>query len=110
MSKAILKFTRLSPKRARLVAREVQGMNAETALAALEFMPNKAAKVIYKVLASALANGGLEANEAVVTSCRIDEGPVMKRWTPRARGRATPVRKPTAHVLVEVSEAKKGGE
>ena len=110
MSKAVLKFIRLSPKRARLVAREVQGMNAENALAALEFMPNKAAKIIYKVLASALANGGLEASEAVVSSCRVDAGPVMKRWMPRARGRATPIRKPTSHVFVEVNEAKKGGE
>ncbi|WP_456390509.1 50S ribosomal protein L22, partial [Hydrogenimonas sp.] len=85
MSKATLKFIRLSPTKARLIAREVQGMNAELALASLEFMPNKAAKVISKVIASAVSNGGYEPEEVVVSSCRVDKGPVLKRWKPRAR-------------------------
>ena len=106
MSKATLKFIRLSPTKARLIAREVQGMNAETALASLEFMPNKAAKVISKVIASAVANGGYEPEEVVISSCRIDKGPVLKRWKPRARGRASRIMKPTSHVIVEVTEAK----
>ncbi|WP_457598216.1 50S ribosomal protein L22 [Hydrogenimonas sp.] len=106
MSKATLKFIRLSPTKARLIAREVQGMNAELALASLEFMPNKAAKVIAKVIASAVANGGYEPEEVVVSSCRIDKGPVLKRWKPRARGRASRIMKPTSHVMVEVTEAK----
>lgn len=110
MSRAILKFIRLSPLKARLVAREVQGQNAEAALASLEFMPNKAAAIIGKVITSAVANAGLEASEAVVTSCRVDQGPVLKRFKPRARGRATPVRKPTSHILVEVSRASEGGK
>lgn len=110
MSRALLKNIRLSPTKARLIAREVQGMNAEAALASLQFMPNKAAGLIYKVVASAVANAGLEANEATITSCRVDQGPVLRRWMPRARGRATPIRKPTANILVEVAEAKKGGE
>jgi large subunit ribosomal protein L22 len=59
MSKAILRFIRLSPTKARLVAREIQGMNAEEALAKLEFMPNKAARIIAKVLKSAVANGDM---------------------------------------------------
>lgn len=102
MSKALLRFIRLSPTKARLVAREVQGMNAEIALASLEFTPNKAAKVIAKVIASAVANGGYEAKSAIVHSCRVDAGPVLRRFMPRARGRATPIRKPTSHILVEV--------
>ena len=106
MSKATLKFIRLSPTKARLIAREVQGMNAELALASLEFMPNKAAKVIAKVIASAVANGGYEPEEVVVSSCRIDKGPVLKRWKPRARGRASRIMKPTSHVMVEVTEAR----
>ncbi|WP_353661468.1 50S ribosomal protein L22 [Hydrogenimonas sp. SS33] len=106
MSKATLKFIRLSPTKARLIAREVQGMNAELALASLEFMPNKAAKVISKVIASAVANGGYEPEEVIVSSCRIDKGPVLKRWKPRARGRASRIMKPTSHVMVEVTEAK----
>ncbi len=106
MSRALLKFVRLSPTKARLVAREIQGMNAEKALAALEFTPNKAAKIISKVLASAVANGGYEADNVFIASCRVDAGPVLRRFTPRAKGRATPIRKPTSHVFVEVAEKK----
>lgn len=106
MSKAILKYIRLSPTKARLIAREIQGMNAELALATLEFTPNKAAKVIYKVIASAVANGSYDAQSVVVKSCRVDAGPVLRRMTPKARGRGAPIRKPTSHVMVEVVEAK----
>ena len=106
MSRATLKFIRLSPTKARLIAREVQGMIAELALASLEFMPNKAAKIISKVIASAVANGGYEPEEVIVSSCRVDKGPVLKRWKPRARGRASRIMKPTSHVIVEVTEAK----
>jgi large subunit ribosomal protein L22 len=96
MSKAILKFIRLSPTKARLIAREVQGMNAELAMASLEFMPNKGAKIISKVIASAVSNGGFEP-----------QGPVLKRFLPRARGSASGIRKPTSHVFVEVAKAAK---
>ena len=58
MSRALLKFVRVAPLKARLIAREVQGMNAEYAIASLEFTPNKAAKLISKVIASAVANAG----------------------------------------------------
>ncbi|BCD67365.1 large subunit ribosomal protein L22 [Nitratiruptor sp. YY09-18] len=81
-------------------------MNAEEALAALEFTPNKAAKVISKVIASAVANGGYEPNEVVVTSCRVDRGPYLKRFRPRARGRASRIMKPTSHIYVEVAQKK----
>jgi large subunit ribosomal protein L22 len=105
MSRALLKFVRVSPTKARLIAREVQGMNAELALAALEFMPNKAAGIIAKVIASAVANGDFEPEEVIITSCRVDKAAVMKRWRPRARGTATRIIKPTAHILVEVADA-----
>ena len=107
MSKAILKFIRLSPTKARLVAREVQGMNAELALASLEFTPNKAAKIISKVIASAVANGDFEPEEVEIISCRVDKGPVLKRFRPRARGSASRILKPTSHIFVEVAPAKK---
>lgn len=106
MSKALLRNIRLSPTKARLVAREVQGMNAELALASLEFTPNKAARVIYKVIASAVANGSYDAKEVIITSCRVDAGAVLRRFTPRARGRATPIRKPMSHIFVEVGTQK----
>ncbi|BDB64346.1 50S ribosomal protein L22 [Helicobacter magdeburgensis] len=106
MSRALLRYIRLSPTKARLIAREVQGMNAELAIASLEFTPNKAAKLISKVIASAVANGGYDAQDVIVTSCRVDAGPVLRRFMPRAKGRATPIRKPTAHILVEVGTQK----
>ncbi|MBL0708617.1 MAG: 50S ribosomal protein L22 [Sulfurimonas sp.] len=102
MARALLKFIRVSPIKSRLIAREIQGMNAELALASLEFTPNKAAKIISKVVASAVANSGSEAEDCTITSCRVDNGPVLKRFRPRARGMASGIRKPTAHILVEV--------
>ncbi len=107
MGRAVLRFIRLSPTKARLIAREVQGMNAELALASLEFMPNKAARIISKVIASAVANSDLEPEEATIISCRVDKGPVLKRFRPRARGSASRILKPTSHILVEVDQAKK---
>ena len=105
MARALLKFIRISPLKARLVAQQVQGMNAEVAMAALEFTPNKAAKIIYKVIASAVANADAEPEEMTITSCRVDRGPVLKRFKPRARGSASGIRKPTSHILVEVSKS-----
>ncbi len=107
MSRALLRFSRVSPTKARLIAREVQGMNAELALASLEFMPNKAAKIISGVIASAVANGGYEPEEVVITSCRVDKAAYLKRWRPRARGTATRILKPTSHILVEVAPTSK---
>jgi large subunit ribosomal protein L22 len=104
MSRAILRYVRVSPTKARLVAREVQGMNAELALASLEFMPNKAAGIISKVIASAVANGEYEPEDVVITSCRVDKASVLKRWRPRARGMATRILKPTSHIYVEVAK------
>ncbi|HKM19506.1 MAG TPA: 50S ribosomal protein L22 [Aliarcobacter sp.] len=108
MARAILKFIRVSPIKARLIAREVQGMNAEYAIASLKFTPNKAAGIISKVIASAVANSGLDATDAVITSARVDKGSVLKRFTPRARGSASPKHKPTAHIMIEVAAATKG--
>ena len=104
MSRALIKYIRLSPTKARLIAREIQGMNAELALATLKFTPNRGARYIANAISSAVANGGFEANEVVVSSCRIDAGTVLKRFRPRARGSASRIRKPTAHILVEVSK------
>jgi large subunit ribosomal protein L22 len=110
MSKALLKYIRLSPIKARLIAREVQSMNAERAIASLEFMPHKAAKIISKVIVSAVANGGFEPNEVVINSCKVDRGPVLKRWKPRARGKANRIIKPTSHIYVEVSPNEAKGQ
>ena len=104
MSKAVIKYLRLSPTKARLIARQVQGMNAELAMASLKFMPNKGAKFIANAISSAVANGGFEANEVEVVSCRVDAGAVLKRFQPRARGSASRIRKPSSHILVVVEK------
>ena len=103
MSRAILKNLRLSPTKTRLIARKVQGLNAELAIASLKFMPNKGARYIAAAISSAVANGGFDASEVVVTSCRVDAGAVLKRFQPRARGSASRIRKPSAHILVEIA-------
>ena len=105
MSRALVKYVRVSPTKARLIAQEVQGMNAELALASLEFMPNKAAGIISKAIASAVANGRYETQEVEITSCRVDKAAVIKRWRARARGTASRILKPTSHILVEVAPA-----
>lgn len=107
MSKSIIKFVRLSPIKARLIAREIQGMNAEFALATLEFTPNRSAKAIANAISSAVANGGFEPEEVVVKSCRVDAGPTLKRFRPRARGTASRIKKPTSHITVEVARPSK---
>ena len=107
MSKSTIKFVRLSPTKTRLIAKEIQGMNAEFALATLEFTPNRGAKYIANAILSAVANGGFEPNEVIVKSCRVDAGPVLKRFIPRARGTASRIRKPTSHIMVEVSKPSK---
>lgn len=104
MSRALIKYIRLSPTKARLIAREIQGMNAELAMASLKFMPNKGAKFIANAISSAVANGGFEASEVSVISCRVDAGSVLRRFTPRARGSASRIRRPTSHILVEVGK------
>lgn len=107
MSKSIIKFVRISPTKTRLIAKQIQGMNAEFALATLEFTPNRGAKYIANAISSAVANGGYEPEEVIVSSCRIDAGPVLKRFRPRARGSASKIRKPTSHIMVEVSKLQK---
>lgn len=107
MSKSTIKFVRLSPTKTRLIAKEIQGMNAEFALSTLEFTPNRGAKYIANAILSAVANGGFEPNEVIVKSCRVDAGPVLKRFRPRARGTASRIRKPTSHIMVEVSKPSK---
>ena len=107
MSRAVLKFVRLSPIKARLIARQIQGLDAEFVLASLGYMNNKAAKIISSVLLSAIANGSYDPEEVIVSSCRVDRGPVLKRIKPRAKGRADKLRKPMSHIMVEVTQKSK---
>ena len=105
---ARLKYARLSPQKARLVADLVRGLPVEEALERLQYSPQKAAHVIRKVVESAIANAehneGADIDELTVSRIYVDEGPRMKRWRARARGRVNRIVKPTSHITVMVSD------
>ena len=105
---AKLKFARLSPQKARLVADQVRGLPVEQAVELLQFSPQKAAHVIRKVVESAIANAehneGADIDELTVSQIFVDQGPTMKRWKARARGRVNHILKPTSHITVTVSD------
>jgi len=111
-TQAVLKFVRLSPKKARFVADLVRGKKVDEAVNILKFSTNRAARIIKKVLDSAIANAennqGADVDELKVTKILIDEGPRMKRIRPRAKGRADRIVKRTSHIIVSVGTGKNG--
>lgn len=105
---AKLKFVRLSPQKARLVADQIRGMPVERAVELLNFSNKKAAGIVKKVLESAIANAehneGADIDELKISTVCIDQGPTHKRWRARARGRANHILKPTSHITLTVSD------
>jgi len=105
---AKLKFVRLSPQKARLVADQIRGMPVERAVELLNFSNKKAAGIVKKVLESAIANAehneGADIDELKISTVCIDQGPMHKRWRARARGRANQILKPTSHITLTVSD------
>lgn len=105
---AKLRYARISPQKARLVADQVRGMPVEKALNELTFSPKKAAAMIKKVLESAIANAenndGADVDELRVSRIQVDEGPLLKRMHARAKGRGNRITKRTSHILIGVSE------
>jgi len=105
---AKLRYSRISPQKARLVADQIRGLPVARALELLEFSPKKAASIIKKVLDSAIANAehneGADIDELRVARVFVDEGPVLKRIMPRAKGRANRILKRTSHITVTVAE------
>ena len=105
---AKLRFARISPQKARLVADEVRGMPVERALETLQFSTKKAAHIVRKVLESAVANAehneGADIDELKVATIMVDEGPTMKRMKPRARGSADRIFNRTSHVTIRVAD------
>ncbi len=103
---ATAKYLRGSTRKARLIVQAIKGRPVEEAAAALRFMPQHAAKDVAKVLKSAMANAennlNLAADELIILDARADEGPAIKRWRPRAQGRAFPIHKPQTHITVTV--------
>lgn len=106
--KATAKYIRISPQKTRLVMDQIRGMPVSNALEVLEFSPKKAAHWVRKTLESAIANAehneGADIDDLKVTAGFVDEGPTMKRWLPRAKGRATPILKRSSHITVQVGD------
>ncbi len=107
-AKAIAKFIRVSPRKTRIVAKNVVGRPVEDALNILKFTPQKGAEVIRAGMTSALANAehntGMNVDALIVKEILVNEGPTWKRFMPRAQGRATGIRKRTSHVTVILAE------
>lgn len=106
--RATHRFARISPLKARDVARELKGLPVSDALDLIKFTPKKAAYLIGKALKSAVANAennhDLSAENLVVKSATVGEGPTFRRFNPRARGGAAPIRKRTAHIHVVLTD------
>ena len=106
--KATTRYARISPFKLRLPIDEIKGKNAGEAVTILKFMPLKAAGIISKTLQSAIANAEhnneLDVDKLFVKNIIVDQGPSMKRFRPRARGRASRILKRTSHVTVIVEE------
>jgi len=108
---AILRYARISPQKCRLVADTVRGQPVNNALNTLKFMPKKGAKLVYKVLWSAIANAqenkGLDVDDLKVARIQVDAAPQFKRFAARAKGRGTRIIKRNSHITVAVSDGKK---
>jgi ribosomal protein L22 len=107
--RASARYVRIAPRKARLIADQVRGLHIEKARALLQFSPRGAAEDIHKLLNSAAANAennhDLIGDEMRVSSITVDEGPTLRRFRPRAMGRATPINKRTSHIAVALTPA-----
>ena len=105
---ATAKYLRGSTRKTRLVTQAIKGKKVEDATAILRFMPQKAAGDVARVLKSATANAennhNLSAEDLIVLEAHCNEGPAMKRWRPRAQGRAFPIHKPMTHITIVVAD------
>ena len=108
---ASARYVRITPMKARRVVDMVRGLQVDDALSLLQFAPQAASETVYKVLESAVANAetteGLVRGDLVVSVAWVDEGPTMKRWRPRAQGRATRINKRTSHITIAVTPVAK---
>ena len=105
---ATARYLRGSTRKANLVAATIRGRRVEEAASLLKFMPQNAARNIERVLHSATANAennhNLSAEDLVVLEAHANEGPAIKRWRPRAQGRAFPIHKPMTHITIVVAD------
>lgn len=111
ISKASAKFQRISPRKARVIIDLVRGRDAAEALQLLDYTPKSGAPIVKKLIASALANAKLskpsvEEDALFISRASVDKGPNshMRRWRPRAMGRATQIQKGVSHIHIELDE------
>src|ERR671926_1093517 len=111
--RAEAKWVRTSARKARLVTEHIRGRSVPEARTVLAFTPRAAAREVEKVLRSAVANAeanhGLDGDELYVSAAYVDEGPTLKRWRARARGRVARIRKRTCHITVRLAPAAQSG-
>ena len=110
--KAQLKFSRIAPRKVRLVCGLIQGMDVEAAKDQLSSLPNRASDIVLKILNSAISNakGKKTEQDLMIKSTFVNEGPVLKRWMPRAFGRASQILKRTSHITIALGEKKEYDE
>ena len=110
--KLLLRTVRIAPRKVRLVVDLIRGKQVGEAVAILRHTPKAASPVVEKVLKSAIANAEhnyeMDVNNLVVSEVFVDEGPTLKRFRPRAQGRASAINKRTSHITIVVSEKKEG--
>jgi len=106
--KAVLRYIRISSQKTRLVIDMIRGMDVSKAKVVLDFTPKKAAKIVKKVLSSAVANAienhGMKKENLYISKIYVDQGPTLKRMKPRARGRADKIKKRTSHITIYISQ------
>jgi large subunit ribosomal protein L22 len=111
-AKAVARTVRIAPRKARLVVDLIRGKQVGEAVAILNHTPKAASPVVQKLLKSAVANAEhnyeMDVNNLVVSQVFVDEGPTMKRFRPRAQGRASAINKRTSHITIVLSEKKEG--
>jgi len=109
---SVARYVRIAPRKARLVADLIRGKQVEEALSILHHTPRAASPILEKVLRSAMANAehnfNMNAQDLYIGEIRVDEGPTLKRFRPRAQGRASRIDKRTSHITIVLTERKEG--
>ncbi|NMB09564.1 MAG: 50S ribosomal protein L22 [Tissierellia bacterium] len=107
-AKAIAKYQRISPLKVNFICKEIRGKNVDEALAILKFTPKKGARILEKVLESAIANAehnhNLDRDLLYISEAYANDAPTMKRWRPKAKGMAYPILKRSSHIGVTLKE------
>jgi large subunit ribosomal protein L22 len=110
MATARLSYARLTPRKARIIANMIRNQKVTTAINSLRFLHKAGSQEFFKLLVSAVANaedqGRVDVDNLVITRVMVDQGPTLKRWRPRAQGRANRIEKKTSHIFLEVAEVR----